>query len=537
MAQRKKQFNNKKGGQSTQRNDKSKMNKERRGINQDINNAEHAIKKDETKISKTSWPDGCNDVAWYTQNNQLLLDAGSISFFNPAGTIMATAWAQNKSTPGPMGLNFIPCFGMATNPLSPINVAARQLYADVRKANSGAVNYDPQDLITYIGAMDSAFMCITHLMRAYGVSIVASKTDWYMPDAYLSTMRIDPVDFRENLADYRMQINLLALKAQRLSVPAHFSYYKRHAWMCERIFLDAPSIKSQAYMFVPDLLYVYNSTGSTQGGTLEANWTTSFTKASDWIALLESILEPLMTDDDIAIMTGDMMKAYGQGSFMIIPTIPEDFITLPQYDEEVLTEILNARILGATATNSSGWTLTPNENGLFMQQTPLLSGLPQWLALDPLPLTLRVDNPTPGDVMVATRFMWTANASGTSQVSDATFRSVGTEVINRLTISEVYNPNGQYQLYTIGNGYLSIVAGSSLSATNAIIRNIAMLSKYDWHPMIGLLTSDSSTAPALQGFLQDWDNVTPITSSDLAKLDNAAVLSEFTFGGELANAR
>nr|AVX53667.1 putative capsid [Marmot picobirnavirus] len=500
-----------------------------KGVNQSLNDAERAISKDCT----TSWKNTevSNDLAWYTQNNQLLLDAANISFFNPSGTVMQGLIPNAAIVPGIMALNFIPTFGASQGALSPINVAARQLYADVRRANSGAVNYDPQDMIIYVGAMDSVFMTLVHLMRAYGVANVYSTTDRYMPDGLLKAARIDGTDLREHLADYRMQINVLVAKAQRLSVPAFFPIFKRHAWMCENIFLDAPSIKSQMYMFVPDLLYKYNPTINEQGGGLQAIDATGFTKASDWIAALNDMLEVLMTDDDIAIISGDMMKAYGTGSFMVIPSIAESYVTVPQYDEEVLTEILNASIVQVSSSQFSQFNLTQQVNTLTLVTNPVGYGsVDQWPE-EPtsIPLTLRLDSPTPGDVMVSTRLSAIAAVtpeSSTSRQGTARIVACGTEIIRCISIVE-FNKAGALVMPQ-NFGIITVVSDEAGAALNdSAITRIAQITKFDWHPRI-ILANSKTEATNVLGYLQDWDNVTVVQPNTLAKMNEAAVLSLFT---------
>lgn len=41
-------------------------------------------------------------------------------------------------------------FAFLPDPASAINVQARQIYADIRKTNSGAKNYDATDVIMYL---------------------------------------------------------------------------------------------------------------------------------------------------------------------------------------------------------------------------------------------------------------------------------------------------------------------------------------------------------------------------------------------------
>lgn len=230
---------------------------------------------DEEKILNGKKDSGCgsNDPSWYTQNSQLALDAGRLSFTWPLGAPIDltggrySTSAIDISIPGVMALTLIPSIGISKDNSSPINTAARNIYSFVRHANSGHANYDSPDLMMYLLAMDSLYSVYAYMARAYGVLSLYAQRNRYLPEMLVTAMGLDYSDFLGNLANFRYFINTCAVKIGSLCAPNSMPYYARHQWIYSGVYADSPDPKSQLYMYVPAGFWQYNETSG--AGLLE----------------------------------------------------------------------------------------------------------------------------------------------------------------------------------------------------------------------------------------------------------------------------
>ena len=318
-----------------------------------------------------------NDWRWYAQNEQLLRDTASYSYNYPLGSIVRRTRtgdqpADTNSIPGVMAVHTVPAFGGSQSPTSAINVAVRNIYSFVRHANSGHTNYDAPDLGIYLMAMDSLYSFLSYLRRIYGVVMTFSYTNRYYPTAVVNAMDVDFEDIHRNIADFRAYINSLAVKVGSMCVPASMSYFTRHMWMYEGYYVDTDQDKAQTYLYVPDGFYKYTLNNVDQSGALELTLLRpqGFHVASSGVADLDlltfkdlhdygdALLAPILSSEDMNIMSGDILKAFGSNGIYMIPMIPENYVVLPTYNEEVLDQINNATLVGfptkATNPSSSG---------------------------------------------------------------------------------------------------------------------------------------------------------------------------------------
>lgn len=80
--------------------------------------------------------------------------------------------------PGIMTFMYAPSIGVAfSTDSAAINVAAKNIYAYVRFANSGARNYDAPNLMTYLLALDSAYQIYACGVRLYAALIQANASN------------------------------------------------------------------------------------------------------------------------------------------------------------------------------------------------------------------------------------------------------------------------------------------------------------------------------------------------------------------------
>lgn len=501
--------------------------------------------------------DSCNDPSWYVKEGQLAKDIASLSFNTSLGARTEINvdnnggdWSQSAlsyGVPGILSLNFIPSVGVSEGGYSPINIAAKNLYSFVRHANSGSKNYDSPDLILYVVAMDSIYMAIQHLQRAYGTARVYSQLNRYVGDAFLKAQGFDPNDVRANLAQFRAQINMLIVKASVFAVPSVMSLFQRHAWMVRGVFQDAPVDKCQTYMYRPVGMYKYIETSGGPGycelkpcavdvSTQDAHeyiydiqWTTA-----QWFSYVNDLISALVASEDIAIMSGDLLKAFGSENMFKLGLIPEDYSLEVNFSEEILDQIHNTIFCGAMPrtfldrTNANQVQKVDWTGFQIAQDANIGDGAlyykPQFARIRDIGIQHVLDmydkEPTPERVLVATRNMSAGDVytNGVDNYTVATLRTCGSDIC----------------LYAMLWDYNTDMSGNWILRWRQIMRADGTLgfelysdpgdySAFHRAPLMYVYT-DVYTGK-LENTFGEIDNYTLIDRATLAKIHESAIMS------------
>lgn len=300
-----------------------------------------------------------NDPRWYSLNDQLLFDSANIPYSWPLGAQINLGEygsdLNNTAVPGVMAIYTMPAIGNPQDPNAPVNTAARNIYSYIRHANSGGTNdIESPDMMLYLLAMDSAYSFHSWMKRLYGVMQTYNPENRYFPRGIVQAMGVDFDDIQRNLADFRMYINVFANKIGSMCIPASMSYMAKHIWMYEGLYFDSVSSKAQTYMFNPyGFLYYdqYNAqgTGDQTRGVLKLMPMTgrkNLLTREDIYEIGNALINPILASQDINIMSGDILKAFGPENMFKIDYVPEDYIVLPSYSMEVLDQIQNMTMVG-----------------------------------------------------------------------------------------------------------------------------------------------------------------------------------------------
>lgn len=483
-----------------------------------------------------------NDSAWYAADGQLLKDVSSFSFNSALGAgltirgLSPTGVGVSYTTrfPGIMSIMTTPTVGISNNADSPVNVAAKKLYAYVRHANSGHSNYDPADLMIYMLTMDSLYTYWSYMTRVYGVAQIFSKTNRYVGDALLRAMGVDPYSIRSNLADLRAYINMFAVKVGSFAVPKTMSYFVRHSWMYSNIYKDEDTSKAQMYMYVPAFLYKFALNSSTGAGMLETTpvcgvistdgsiTNVTMMTFSQMYVLGDTLLNAALAQEDLGIISGDILKAYGPENLWKLDSLPEGYAVLPVFSEEMLGQIHNTDFAGTTVRVQSGDKWTNDYHGLDVQQDVSVGDgnlffQPRFfsgshLCHDRL-LDFWHENPTPEEVMVGTRNM----IAGGPELLDSANRTAviqgcGSELALCAFLWNYGNSNQlvNTRLFASDIGYGQVPIGD--------------LTKFNQYPRYYTMNPVTKEIAAIMG---EVDTYTVLTNWELEQLHLAALLSMF----------
>lgn len=498
-----------------------------------------------SKISKEKETDKVrdekyNDPSWYVANGQLLKDFASLSFNNALGAKSRIGYHPYDATypgqdfvytsPGIMSIYTAPAVGISSDGSSAINLAAKNFYTWIRHQNSGHVNYDSPDLVMYFGAMDSIYSLLAAMIRAYGTARAFSQVNRYIGDAMLSAQGFNPTDIRANLADFRGYINMVITKVSAFCTPITMAMFKRHFWMYSGIYRDEDVVKSQNYMYVPAVLWKYVETE----GPGHLDPILAFASVGDRVnysvktynqvkSLMDSLLAAIVSSEDINIMSGDILKAYGRENLWTLSMVPEDYVVFPVYSEEVLDQIHNTTFAGDVPVATLDLTTTPtcSLNRLGVIQDPEVGDgsiyfVPQFLNSAQLGydaiIDMHKDEPTPEDVIVASRNILTAkiNSIVGSSNNVAQLTGCGSDIC---LFASVFTTNA------MGTGIDSVrVFTNQNPYSNTILGKLSAFNKYP-----RTVTVDQSTLGV--SLVGEIDNYTVVSHDDVQRMHDTAVLS------------
>lgn len=504
--------------------------------------------KDSARVDKRY-----NDPMWYAKNEQMLRDAASYSYNNPIGSPLPnTLWSGGANTgvsviqnntfvPSLMSIRVAPTIGVSTDSSSPANLAANNIYAYVRYMNSGSKNYDQADLMLYLLAMDSLYACWNWMKRIYGYMNMYSQYNRTMPRVFARADQVGFDSIQSSLADFRLFLNRTAAQISSFCVPAVMPYFIRHSWMFSNIYKDSDNNKAQMYMFVPEWFYMYSETSSQYGGELIPMFLQKDGEALTINSL--NILETYLTDlinavaysEDIGVMSGDILKAYGQEKLFKLSPVEPDYTVQPVYNEEVLNQIHNSRAVPGWYDNANQqyYKITQNaDTGYLIWKPSIQITVTQVTnsAVQPSGFLVNMpwDDVTPANTMVGTRLIGAYEWNTTGSTTTLTITECGSEIVTGYNIFTSYLTAGSIATAFKADSFktnLINTGDSGLTAAN-FAALMARISNFDWHPLFTSLDVSGTTATA-SGVYGDISNYTYMSLSDISKLNLTALMSEF----------
>lgn len=492
-----------------------------------------------------------NDPSWYAQDIQLLKDAFSITTAERLGlpirttrpNLTATAYPFNTDTtlvvPGIMNFMVLPEPGISTNANSAVNVAAKKLFSQVRRMNSGYSNYEPTDLMLYLLAIDNIYMLWNWLVRLYGIINLYSSRNAYLPEGLLASMNVNRSIIKD-ACQLRTLINLLQSKINTFAVPSYLTYFTRHAWLFSNIWLDSNNAKAQMYIMNPHSLYKWvEQTEATQPAYLTPRAICMHDSAPFSIdglqSLVNEMINPVFYSEDFALISGDIVKSFGREACFILPTIEEHYTVVPTYSPEVLTQLSNAKFTGNYSTTLLDTTFRITQaisgtgdlavSSIVFNPTVKLNyyGLEDNHYL----YNFHTDEVTPEIAAVATRLNFVPHLVGVTHEANAStitasFDSCSSELVLGLE-TYTFNPNDNgYIRNVVESAYYAASSGLTLDDMHDILQS----TQFDWAPLMKVTDSQGRVY-----YFSDLDNYTQIDLNTLISMNDVALLSMFGIPG------
>lgn len=513
--------------------------------------------KDPRSMRRTK---GSNDVRWYSGNNSLTRSATSWAWTRDTG--MPFPFNPSFSVPGVMNIIYTPVLGGGD---SPINQAKNEIYSYTVHANSRTQTYESADEMQLIIAGANVFTAIALGMRAYGIMRQYQQQDRYTPKALLQAMGFDPLDLQSNYSHMWFDINQLIAMSRQIWIPNVLPVIERWFWMNSQIFRDGSSVKAQYYLYTPSVFFEYGEQAAqltprqwypSPTGTSTNNYftgaapKTTLNKWSDYINMVNQLIDKLLASQDRGIIFGDILKAYGSDGIFAMADMDVNYTVEPVYDREVLSQIENAvpfyidpsqvgpvrqnlnngvlyhQLMGITATTGYQLELKPN----LLQLVP-----PKYIFMN----FHQLEDPTPEQIIVASRMIASGikivdmGSTGTAGDLRALMPiSCGTEVVSGLDM-----------FYYISSQNGLELTKQSLSTAQSM--QAFLYISFDWAPGLWRVSAPESNvilrADSLGQFsnywnvpddlisykILDYDNYSMIGSETLAQMHTAAIYSEY----------
>lgn len=446
---------------------------------------------------------GGNDFSWYNRNGNLTNIGSSYFLSNPAGKPIGKLNKNNSGSdfavPGIMRIDMLPAFApTSTNAekasVSGLNIAAKQLYARMRKANAGARSqYEAPDLLLYVLAVENIYSFIANCVRAYGYLSQYPTNNRYYVERLITAMGFDYDDLLSNRLQFYNFINTSIMRLRRFVIPAGFSTVNRSVWVNSNIFCDTTStVKAQLYIPVYNAYWKFNSTGMATGGCLELSYITSTPRTvASLEAYFNQLIAPIAQDDDFLTISGDIMK-FTESYFTLEP-ISENLVLNPIYDEDVMLQLHNLINLGlANPSATTEWEngsdygmpsdLPYNSTYTIYQKDGLLYFQP----ILSIGSSIYVGRPQEMQAMSDITEEGTLNYIDTPEDSPSVERvTEATRLITTLDFKEAISPDTQLPIKTCGH---EIVVGITLYTDTDIVRMpatytfVGPLSGGNWRP-------------------------------------------------------
>jgi hypothetical protein len=509
-----------------------------------------------------------NDVSWQTGNSELVKAAANIFVTRPAGikfdlttegkAVNVNVGAHTLHTlPGVMGIQLMPSYGDLSSDANALEIQKNALYVWMRQANSGSRNYEAADLMLYVLAGENLVKVWSYLTRLYALLETYNSVNRFWPRRVLYALGIDDdtIDYFSNhMADLRYFINQFTYKVNSLNIPM-YNNISRSMFINSKVYKDADSSKAQLYILDMRYVYEYAPTIYTTGGSLEL-YTITPTSINDdvrysgWCKGLMHLVDVILTDEDCAIMGGDILKAFGN-NIVKLPEVPEGITITPEADLEVLEEIqnltINGDLIGPDETQYPNIEdIMSNDYGVstslaleIIRQAPASCivqdtdhKLHQVSLFDPMSglnvvlktMTTFSEDPKPEDLLILSNLM--------------NYQNVYYDTPNAKYLATVTNPGTEIALTAIiiDDDYSHPTIINSPDHTNWSSTpfdpgtTIGKLDKFGCHPLFYTNGSGTLGTVSVEGIVGDVDNYAFLAAKDLHRLHDVSWIGLLNLG-------
>nr|UVJ88909.1 putative capsid protein [Picobirnavirus sp.] len=448
--------------------------------------------------------------------------------------------------------------GISKDGASSLNMVTKKLYTFVRHANSGSRNYDSPDLMNYAFSYISLAVFIEECKRAYRCVMRYSSKNRYLGKALVQSLGFDFENISSNLADFRTLINVAILKFNALKVPDSWPLWGKNYILNSVILKDGDIDRSQLYFYRSTVIWKYNETGTYVGSLTPeyvfGNDQNTILTMSNVKTIFDSILNSFVASEDINIMSGDIMKAYGEDHCFGLDLLSEDSMIDPIYNREMLEVMHNTTIyeVAKSYTTNAGNIIWQDTTDNCLKYDPYLAGNDGYYFGEDNKagegvcygkqveyLDLFRDDVQPIDTVnasIMTVIPKIPEYLGKDEGYVCQFEDIGTEIAIDGRVFYI-DPSASGLIANVATLRRRLFSHYSnmtdvLAFSDSLSKFATSLSKFDWHPRVSYIALNgysnvSSDGTGMINALYDLYNYTIVSVSDLKKLHDLHVLGGF----------
>lgn len=301
-----------------------------------------------------------NDPTWYTKFPELATMAAKIPDVLPVGfntNLFGLGDMQPEAVPAIAALKASPVVKVLNDEPNAFNQSMWQLYAYMRSNNFGAKNYEPVDIYKMFLAVANCYAAVSWATRVLTELPVYIPENRNLPKVYLASefdLTTDEAietflnDFYSNRINYISDLNTIINQLIVFALPGSITFLHMMTWMFRNVYAESANVKDQLYMLVPEFFYKYTEAPETSEpwSLVPSLVPTEPTTFGDVISYIKDLVKPVLMSEDMALISGDVRKAYGNSELITMPLINPDAtqITVPLYAPEILEQFKNAEV-------------------------------------------------------------------------------------------------------------------------------------------------------------------------------------------------
>lgn len=310
---------------------------------------------------------GSNDLSWYGHYPELNQAMIGPNFYNIVGSPLKIVPDKLRQYSVPLGLSLDL---MLTIPTKVTNItysnntgqmeaettvfdnAINKIYASIRRANTGAINYTPKDLKLFIINFRSVLAAYVMFGRIYGTVNKYKLLNRSVPGLFYNMIGITSKDaqrsFENNAANLFNKLTQWRIRLNSVC-PIYLDLFKRTEWLFTGYWKDDDSSKAQYFAFngikLPKYDYAQGSAQGDQSGLANYVMSEGFNHLYDsCVAAFEADIDNLANHPTNVIIAGDMLRAFKDAGLKqyILPKYEMGYEAPEAYNIEALTIIQNS---------------------------------------------------------------------------------------------------------------------------------------------------------------------------------------------------
>lgn len=456
-----------------------------------------------------------NNPGWYTKEGLQNMVGANFAALASVNDMQIGDYALRTNT----GIQFRTLIGCPSDANGSFMKMMNQMYAEIREKNAGAANYSPRILGAYVHELMTLRSLYIYACRALAATRSSQTGNGDSP-YYLAGVATPFTysDMSSNLANYANALRLIGKDMSALPIPA-VSMFEREEFLYSRIFADSKTSKATMMAFVPKVYVTrinIDEGGTYSYGIVQNNMPATF---ATLITVMQAMLAKISSNPTIAILRGDLIKAYGYSGVDMSAKV--DAPLTVEYNPTVLSQIENMNPLFADVTVTEQYDdFTTIYDGNFVVTPSNPTAIAQ-RAYDKAWMINFHDGMVPdgGTLLSITRNMAMVDTSGV-------VRSSGDVVLDMVMLTGVDASTQTVNTYLVASLIDQIQSTTQVTAENALRQIGNLTAIVDGFPWIWTGTGNERTKYA---YIWDVDQWAVVNNTQLEQMHEQCIRSLFYY--------